>query len=66
MTGTSVSRISAAVVAVSLAFGVTLVAAVAPASAAPRTTSGTVVVVDGGTLYGGSLNGGTLHGGTLH
>jgi hypothetical protein len=64
MTCTAARRTGTAVLAAGLAFGVTLVAGVAPASAAAK--SKTPVVVDGGTLNGGTLNGGTLNGGTLN
>jgi hypothetical protein len=62
---TPARRTSTALLASVLAVGVTLMAGVAPASAAPK-VKGSVTVVDGGTLNGGTLNGGTLNGGTLN
>ena len=64
MSRTPFRRTATAVLAAGLAFGVTLVAGVAPASAAPKVKS-TAVVVDGATLNGVTLNGVTLNGGTL-
>ena len=66
MSRTPVRRTATAVLAAGLAVGVTLVAGVAPASAAVKTTKGVVAVVTDGTLDGGTLNGGTLNGGTLN
>jgi uncharacterized membrane protein len=69
MSRTPVRRTATAVLAAGLAFGVTLVAGVAPASAAPKVKSGTtttVGVVDGATLNGATLNGATLNGATLN
>ncbi len=65
MSVTSARRTRTAVLAAALAFGVTLVAGVAPASAAVTSKDGSTVV-SGGTLNGGTLNGGTLNGGTLN
>ena len=70
MSRTPVRRACTAVLAAGLALGVTLVAGVAPASAAVKTKTPAVVVdsgtTNGGTLYGGTLYGGTLYGGTLY
>lgn len=66
MSRTPVRRTATAVLAAGLAFGVTLVAGVAPASAAPKVKGGTAVVVDGATLNGATLNGATLNGATLN
>ena len=60
------ARRSTAVLAVALAFGVSLVAGAAPASAAVKISKDGTAVVYGGTLNGGTLNGGTLNGGTLN
>ena len=66
MTSTSARRTATAVLAAGLVFGVTLVAGVAPASAAVKVKGGTAVVVDGATLNGATLNGATLNGATLN
>ena len=66
MSHTPVRRTATAVLAAGLVFGVTLVAGVAPASAAVKISKTGTAVVYGGTLNGGTLNGGTLNGGTLN
>ena len=69
MIRTPARRICSAVVAVGLAFGVTLVSSASPAAAATKSKPGAVVVTDpalGGSLYGGSLYGGSLYGGSLY
>ena len=66
MKRTSARRTATAVLAAGLAFGVTVVAGVAPASAAVKTSKGGTTITTGGTLNGGTLNGGTLNGGTLN
>ncbi len=69
MSRPSARRTCTAVLATGLAFGITLVAGTAPASAAVKPKGNVVVVLEpatGGSLYGGSLYGGSLYGGSLY
>ena len=66
MSGTPARRRSTAVVAVALAFGVTLFAGAAPASAAVKVGKGSTPITTGVTLNGVTLNGVTLNGVTLN